>query len=642
MTEIWQKTTIIFTSRPIQDIERIYKDNLIQIPPLSFEQAHHLIESISDQEVNPMRLRDLGASVEEVITYPLFALLLGRYWREGESRPISTRAELLSNLVDDSLLQAGKSHDIYKQYLIKLAVRCIEFGNKAVSLADLDLSKSEQQALLDSRLVVRQSGGITFPLSIFTQWFAYLALEENLSQIEKYLQDPEQLENWRYALIVAIGNSSQTITSKILTPIVEKYPSFVVEIIRSSLSNSLNSQRVSLPSIQECGEQLRISMSAWVKGIGNLAKLIAPIREDGTLCPVGVEISYDNFLSSGWYFGKENLADIQKFPIDNYVTRSTWGNFQGRRPSHQSAWAWLWNLNTLRASLASELSTATIPVNQGVISREAAWRAIFQNWQIRRLIDLNLPKPQKIAVKFLTEAMSQIDEELSQNIYRDLPDIHSISDKEQDFCLNCLRQEIKVMQSNNVSDFSPSYTDVDLAYKRMRWDSEPEKINDLKKRVEEIYKAALDEYQNLSKLWFENLLSEMQIAGMLPAKLVGVFTPPMLPDNPFGSSPVFDWYLEPLPDSSQNIVEIEFNEDVKNHSYETYCKQSNNIANQLRKLRPNASAWLRCNPHRSYLDISLFISDAPVTVLVYSWLKEDLRSIGWIDSYIQHRSKLFR
>ena len=644
LTEIWQKTTIIITSRPIQDIEDNYEDNLIQIPPLSFEQAHHLIERISGQEVNQMRLRGLGASVEEVVTYPLFALLLGRYWREGAARPLSTRAELLSNLVENSLQQVGASQDAYK-HLTKLAVRCIEFGNKAVPLADIDLSRSDQQALLYSRLVVRQSGGITFPLSIFTQWFAYRDLEENPSQIEKYLQDSEQLENWRYALIVAVGNStSQTRISKILTPIVEKYPSFAVEIIGSSLSNSLNSQRVSLPSIQECGEQLRISMSAWVKGIGSLAKLIAPIREDGTLCSIGLEISYDNFLESGWYLGKENLADIQKLPDDNYVTRSTWGKFQGRRPNHQSAWAWLWNLNTLRASLVSEISTATLPVNQGVISREASWRAslaIFQDWQSRRLIDHNLPKPQKIAVNFLTEAMSQINEDLSQNIYRNLPEIHSISNKEQDFCLSCLRQEIKLMQSNNVSDFSLPYTDVDLAYKRMRWDSDPTKIDSLQKRVEEIYKAALDEYQNLSKKWFENLLSGMQIAGMLPARLVGIFTPPMLPDNPYGSSPVFDWFLEPLPENSENIVDIEFNENIKNHPYKTYCKQSNIISNQLRKLRPNKSTWLRCNPHGSYLDISLFRSDAPVTFLVYSWLEEDLRSIGWLDSRIQYRSKLF-
>ena len=78
---------------------------------------------------------------------------------------------------------------------------------------------------------------------------------------------------------------------------------------------------------------------------------------------------------------------------------------------------------------------------------------------------------------FFGPGLSQIDEELSQNIYRNLPEIHSISDKEQDFCLNCLRKEIKLMQSKNVSDFSLSYTDVDLAYKRMRWDSDPKKIN---------------------------------------------------------------------------------------------------------------------------------------------------------------------
>ena len=113
LTEIWQKTTIIITSRPIQHIEDIDENNLIRIPPLTFEQAHHLIEIISGQEVNPMRLTDLGASVKEVITYPLFTLLLGRYWREGEARPISTRAELLSNLVEDSLQQVGASQDAY-------------------------------------------------------------------------------------------------------------------------------------------------------------------------------------------------------------------------------------------------------------------------------------------------------------------------------------------------------------------------------------------------------------------------------------------------------------------------------------------------------------------------------------------------
>ncbi|PZO40650.1 MAG: hypothetical protein DCF19_12260 [Pseudanabaena frigida] len=242
----------------------------------------------------------------------------------------------------------------------------------------------------------------------------------------------------------------------------------------------------------------------------------------------------------------------------------------------------------------------------------------------------------------MAEALSQIDEEVRQNIHWILPEIHSISNKEQDFCLDCLRQEIKLMQSNNVSDFSLSYTDVDLVYKTWRWDNDPAKIENLKKRVEEIYKAALDEYQNLSKLWFENLLSGMQIAGLLPARLVGIFTPPLLPDNPYGDSPRFDWYLEPLPKDSQNIVEIKFSEDVRNDAYETYCKLSSSIANRLRDLRPNSSSWLRCNPHGESIDISLFRSDAPVTVLVYSWLKEDLRSIGWIDSYIQHRSKLFR
>jgi hypothetical protein len=134
----------------------------------------------------------------------------------------------------------------------------------------------------------------------------------------------------------------------------------------------------------------------------------------------------------------------------------------------------------------------------------------------------------------------------------------------------------------------------------------------------------------------------MQIAGLLPARLVGVFTPPILPDNPYGDSPRFDWYLEPLPKDYQNIVEINFNEDPRNNAYENYCKLSSIIVSRLQDLHPSSSSWLRCNPYGGFLDISLFRSDAPVTVLVYSWLEADLRSIGWIDSRIQYRSKLFQ
>ena len=646
ITEKYNKTKIFITSRPIQHVEDNYKDNLIHIPPLSSEQSHHLIERVLGQELDAMRLLYLEASVKEVIIYPLFALLLARYGKKADVNTSLLRAELLSKLVEDALKNTSSPQDSY-QYLIKLATRYIEFGNKPVALTDIDLSRSERQNLLDSRLVVERSGNITFPLSIFAQWFAFRGLEEDPSQIEKYLDDTEQLENWRYVLIIAVGSSNKTTISKILTPIIKKHPSFAVEIIRSSLLNSLYSNRESLPSLLECGEYIRTSMSTWVSGIGHLAKLITPIREDGELCPVGVAISHDTFLESAWYVGGEEVDNVKTLPLnffDDDLEMDKWRKHQGRRPIHQSAWGWLWTLNTLRSSLISELSTVSLPINQGILSSEASWRAglaIFQNWQSRRLINPNLSKPEKFTVNFLAEAMSQIDEDLRQNIHRTLPEIHSISDKEQNFCLDCLRQEIKSMQAHNISDFSISYTDVDLAYKRMRWNSDSDKISDLKKRVEEVYKAALDEYQNLSQTWFDKLLSGMQIAGMLPTRLVGVFTPPVLPDNQFGDSPQFDWYLEPLPKNSQNKVEIEFSENIRNNAYETYCKQSNFIINQLRNLRPNSSAWLRCNPHGGYIDISLF-SDAPVTVLVYSWLEEDLRSIGWIDDRIQYRSRLFR
>jgi hypothetical protein len=638
-----ERTTIIITSRPIPNVIDNYKENssnliqTIQTPLLSSEQSHRLIERVSGQKLDEMRLRYLEEAIKEVVNYPLFTLLLGRYWRDTDVRPIPSRTDLLSNLIKDAL---GESLDRYQPQLIKLAIRCIEFGNKPVPFMDLNLSRSEKEILLESKLVVEQSGGLTFPLSIFTQWFAYLGLEKDPSRIKEYLQDTEQLENWRYPLIITVGVSDNITISKILTLIAQKHPAFAAEIVRSGLSNSMYSLRLSVPPPLECGRNLREAMSVWVAGIGRrLANLIAPIREDGTLCPVGVVISHDNFLESGWYIGNEKVDNEQKLPFNFFDDDSeidNWGWLRGRRPIHQSAWAWMWTLDTLRASLAFELSTVSLPISRGVLTQEGAWRAALA---IFKEFYPNLHQPEKIAVSFLTEAMSQIDKQISPKLH----EIHYITDKEQKFCLRCLREEIELMKANNISDFSVAYTSIDQIYIRRGWDNDPNKITNLKKRVVEVYKAALDEYQKLSKMWFENLLPEMQIAGMLPARLIGVFTRPVQLDNTFGNlgvSPKFYWYLEPLPKNSQNIVDIQFSEDTRSDIYRKHNERSSIVVDKIKSLRHNSSVWLSSPLNFGYLDKELS-SNAPATILVYSWLEKDLRAIGWIDERIKYKSRLF-
>lgn len=165
-----------------------------------------------------------------------------------------------------------------------------------------------------------------------------------------------------------------------LAPLVEQYPALTARIVDEGLAKwSLIKDGPTLSRI-EYGQRVRQTMQSWVKGIGPLAQLVAPVREDGTLRSLGVRSLNGRDFAHYWYYGKEDLREIVDLP-SNVPTRDPsdpsydeWRDGVAISLGHQSAWSWRWAFRSLAAKLSRLLERHELPVSEGPLAHEVLWR----------------------------------------------------------------------------------------------------------------------------------------------------------------------------------------------------------------------------------------------------------------------------
>jgi hypothetical protein len=453
--------------------------------------------------------------------------------------------------------------------------------------------------------------------------------------VKDFVDDPRQLENWRYPLTIATANFNNEVVSQLLIPIAEKYPAFAAEIVMDS-STRWGSNEISLPTPYQCGKQIQTAMQAWVKGIGTLAKLIAPIQQDGTLRAIGVRTDGAR-LEAAWHSGSEerNIVDL---PLDwmspNSQERNNWISGKGSRPGHESAWAWRWTLDELIHNLSRQLQYPILPVDSEPIICEAAWRAaisIIRYRQNLRLTKLNHSGLDEVTLGEIEETLCEIEAQSKLNCFITLPGIGSQA-KVQDYYLKQLRKQVDRIQGLGELVLQNPWQNLNRTFDKRH--CKEYNLEQLRITAEQIYKAALDAYQQITNTWFKQLIPGMYIAAMLPARLVGVIAPHTSSEEPenFGNSIDFDLFIEALPENAQNEAEITIGNiiDVVITEDHPLIKANNhriNLANQqLSLLRPKSAVWIKSIPERWGCSKELF-HHSPATALAYSWLREDLTKI---------------
>lgn len=490
---------------------------------------------------------------------------------------------------------------------------------------------------LDTGLVVRRGNAVAFPLRILAEWFAAEALEHGLVDVRDLASDLARLEGWRYPLAMAVGNFGYARVTEILHPVVEAAPAFASQIVETGLERGYVSFRMGREgppmSPDEFARRLREAMSSWIRGIGPLAPLIAPVREDGSLCTLGVSGSVDQVSHRSWYRGEEDLDDIVRLHDhlpEGLLPNWEWPDIRGVGTHQQAAWTWEYALEDLRSELSNKLKKKRLPISGGFLAEEAAWDAARE---MRRRFDK----------KNYSREREPIPLEAVEG-YLDLVgwDTETITFGNQwgqhgpDYELKYLKDKVQDLRETGRSDLKPPWqmddripgdpgyvkTDRDTAWV-WEWYSDEA----LLRRVQVILEGALDGYHRFVEELFPRLAPHMLIAATLPARLTGTLILTPREGRP-DVGPYVAWHLEPLPYGRENEVRIDIGQERPSREYML------GVLSRTQAMRPQSAAWI--SPY-SYAARDLY-GRIPATEHTYEWLWKDLRPISWLDDTFNRRA----
>lgn len=371
----WTNTTVVLAGRPMQELEEEKeREEAFELPELTDTETEALIRRFSgDERVLGALSHGWPSSVAEAVRRPLFATLVGLSMRNQYGPQARSIGELLSHLVERALRTSDEAVELRE--LRELAVAITDSGRSYVRAADAGTG-AQVRRLRKTGLVQQERGALRFSLQVLSEWFAAQALEEGEIDAVDLTADFARLERWRYPLIMALSNFGYERATRIFGPVVRAAPAFASQVADAAFGRRGGASGGMAEDAEEVTKRFRETMGAWVEGLGPLAHLFAPVREDGSLGTLAItgsvwEPGTGNYA---WYAGEVDLPDVVAYsrvvdselkygiPQRTYVV--------GR----QASWPWGKTFKDLRGDLEKALKVHTLPTLTPILAREAAWR----------------------------------------------------------------------------------------------------------------------------------------------------------------------------------------------------------------------------------------------------------------------------
>lgn len=599
LASTWPQTSIVITSRPMGF--SVGKDEIARVRPLSEEESDAIIERIAGERVTPGGRANWSDPIRSSVSRPLFAVLLAIDLRERTHLSAKSLGEMLGWMVERAL---GKQKSLAKDLdhiLQKLALLSTDRKNSPAPSGEV-VSSDLLPGLVDSRLVVLNNGLLSFPLPILAQWFAARAVLSGSVSVEALADNPRRLEVWYYPLIVAVGMASNEEATQLLVPIATKNPALAAMICEEALAQWGMANDVMPPPVQDSGGRIRTAMQAWIAGIGPLAKLIAPLRADGSLRPIGLAVS-NAWLYASWYAGTDAIADVVELPPSVHPMgdfEPGWRSLRGARPGRQPNWAWRWTLEELRLKLSKLIDQQNLPLEDGLLYQEKMWNT-------------GLLLAGKGNLHYDPLPLDKIEKKLSELAAHG----PRINYNGRDLNLDEIKRYLDTLKKKELPSMMCPYPGPDRQRGRWIWSGYSEE--QIRTRAKAVYEAALQGYSQLVAAWLPRLAPRLELAAMLPVRAVGTI-------RVEHDAPRMTFYFEPLPRGSASEIRFSLGQDRASdkQQYEEWQK----ILRTAHALRPEIAEW--CNYSFGGGGITdVFHSDA-ATRLAYGWLKDDLRRIKWV------------
>lgn len=407
----------------------------------------------------------------------------------------------------------------------------------------------------------------------------------------------------------------------------------VTEILQKKLLNwgfPISSQLSAL----EWGKQVYIANQSWCNGLDRLSGLVMPLKEDGSLPVLGVALAKKNPLNlrdnlithlpnsgaitfertlidnldllslvTGWYFGdeiQENIVELPPEATDSSEDNSSdslyiklfelgWNNFKSSLIEPNISTVWNYTFTDIVGNLSKLLQERSLPTSSGSLSFEAAWHAAI--YLTRKHLINSYPNNYCVPI-----ALDEIENSLSKiNQYH-----FSLM---MQHCLNQLRIEVEACRAKGQTHLSMSLS---VRSFKKNYNISHEIILNY---TSEIFQKSIESYEQLvNNFLFTKLASKLELASILPARVVGYIVPP----KSFDDSISMSWYWESLPKGEKSYVNFSL---IENENLLTSSFPHTALFRQTLKQTPFTQSWLGLNP---------------TTEKVYQWLWKDLKKIGWV------------
>ena len=627
-------TNVVVAGRPIRELdEERERGQAFVLPPLSEGESLALIRRFAGGVQGVIGHR-WPASLSEATRRPLFATLVGLDMRNRYGWDVRSEGELLAHLVDRALSDADDTADL--QELRDLAVRAIDSGTGYVRASDAGTA-AEVRRLRRTGFVYQQAGTLLFSLQILAEWFGAQALELGEVDTEELASDSARLERWRYPLIMAVSNFGYERVSRMFGPVVRAAPAFASQVADAAFGRHGGASGAAAEDAETVTARFREAMGAWTEGLGPLAPLFAPVREDGSLGTLAItgwspwDPGKGNYA---WYAGEVDLPDVVPYSrvVDSELKYGIWQRTYvvGR----QASWTWGTTFKDLRGDLEKALKKRALPALTPMMAREAAWRTA-QELLYRergRMRSTHGPIPLD-EIEGLFNECGVWDRGW---IWRPPP---RTSLRPAIYGADHLVEEVRRLRDSGENEMAPPVPAEDLTSEEAR-----EKVGDaesmytwdwysdgrLLERARLVAEESLRAYSKVVETIVPTLRPHMPMAATLPGRVVGYLD---VHSDFERREPLVSWYVEPLPYGQESTSEISLEtrpEEARPGLWEEYDARASYLRPKIATLRPQAASWL--TPVTEQLHSGQLFDSTPVTKTCRHLLWDDLRYAKWVTS----------
>ena len=607
----WPNSSVIVGTRPQSSMTGRQLPEPVMVEPMTSEAAQELMAVVNPDVAEVRWFRD---ELTEILRRPLFAIRHALDHRQGRLAGID-EGQIVASVAEHALDDLGDTTDDMFDLLVSLACEIVSSGGQAVDAGRLRSSPAQVARLLRSRVVQAPNGQMSFQLAALTEWFAAHGLLRESNVLDAAVSSALVAYRWRYAFVHALRHGSSEQVDVLMSKLLAHVPATASWVQHEAQQPQyLRGSAPPVANAIEAGTRILSAAKSW---LDPWPGLLALCTEDGKLPPLGVNMM-GQYLKSAWLLdagtSRESVVHIaaddfefgKAIPFEGPPSPLSGIKISGLPDSR--GWPWEWVRREFQDIIEDYLENRKIFADIEMCWPELAWD--FANGILGKGSTVDSQPIQRGDLEsVIADYRSRFP--VGEVIFGQ----HSICalTECEAFVADLLKRGVDVIDS----PWPPLY--MYLSADRIGKTTEQ-----LLARLNAATRAALDIYEVAVRTHLPSMAPELNTYQLLPARIVGVFTPPD-PTRGHDGEPRFRWHLEPLPAGSQNAARWDVVHDING-----VADQGDDFyVDQLHQLRGDIADRITLYAHFGEPGTS---SSTPACSLGLDLLCKDLSAFEWISS----------